>query len=202
MMRDLLYRLFKGFELDRYEAVRRMIPIRDGSWFDAGCGAGILFDRCSEFGGWRAGADLSFDLLRQARAKNLPRRAFLRFNLDSPLPFRDMSFDLVTSVSSLQYCQRPADFFAEASRVLKPGGWFVLEVPNFEVFYRRGGADESGDFWRGVNTRLTLGMIEQLAAHSGFQMLKLKTAGIFAPLRDVCPAALGSDLACLLQKNN
>jgi len=201
-MREALYNLLKCFELDRYEAVRRMVPIRDGSWFDAGCGAGILFDRCAEFGGWRAGADLSFDLLKQARAKNLPRRAFLQFNLDSALPFRDMSFDLVTSVSSLQYCQRPADFFAEASRVLKPGGWLVVEVPNFEVFYRRGGGDTSGDFWRGVKTRFTRGMIEELAWHSGFQILQFKTAGIFAPLRDAWPSMLGSDFACLLQKQD
>ncbi|MBM4416472.1 MAG: methyltransferase domain-containing protein [Chloroflexi bacterium] len=38
------------------------------------------------------------------------------------LPFADRSFDLVTAASSLEEAAAPAAAFAEALRVLRPGG--------------------------------------------------------------------------------
>lgn len=209
MLRDTIHGIFKCFDLDRYEAVRRMLPVNHGTWLDAGCGAGKLFDTCPEFGGWCAGADLSFELLQKARGKNILRRAYLQFNLDSPLPFHGESFDLVSCVSVLQYASRPADFFAEAHRVLKPGGYFIFEVPNFEVFYRRGDQErakqtgkplEPQDFWRGVKTHFTWMLTRKLIAEAGFRILRFGTAGIFAGLRNAWPSYLGSEFAYLLQK--
>ena len=46
------------------------------------------------------------------------------------LPFDDASFDAVTCCVSVDYLTRPLDVFAEAARVLRPGGAFVCTFSN------------------------------------------------------------------------
>lgn len=49
---------------------------------------------------------------------------------DYEIPYPDESFDLVFSNSVLEHIENPQIFFAEASRVLKPGGCFLAKTPN------------------------------------------------------------------------
>lgn len=51
-------------------------------------------------------------------------------NSDPSLPFDDASFDAVTCAVSVDYLTRPLDVFAEAARVLRPGGLFVCTFSN------------------------------------------------------------------------
>ena len=51
-------------------------------------------------------------------------------NTDPSLPFDDASFDAVTCAVSVDYLSRPLDVFAEAARVLRPGGRFVCTFSN------------------------------------------------------------------------
>jgi SAM-dependent methyltransferase len=43
-------------------------------------------------------------------------------NADPKLPYADASFDAVLCAVSIQYLVRPVEVFAEAARVLRPGG--------------------------------------------------------------------------------
>src|SRR5438067_12261544 len=74
------------------------------------------------------GIDLSASMLEQAkrRAKDLGREADLRVGDAPALEVADRSFDTV--VSTLSLCSIPDDRKAvrEASRVLRPGGRFLL----------------------------------------------------------------------------
>lgn len=47
-----------------------------------------------------------------------------------PWPVADAEFDLVISRYVLEHVAEPETFFAEAARVLRPGGHFVLLTPN------------------------------------------------------------------------
>ncbi len=47
------------------------------------------------------------------------------------LPFRDNSFDIVYSYSTLQYISNPIKVIEEVERVLKKGGMFLVKVPYF-----------------------------------------------------------------------
>lgn len=46
------------------------------------------------------------------------------------LPFTSNTFDCIVSVDVVEHLEHPADFFREASRILKPGGVLVVCTPN------------------------------------------------------------------------
>jgi SAM-dependent methyltransferase len=51
-------------------------------------------------------------------------------NDDPTLPFEDATFDAVTCCVSVDYLTRPLEVFAEAARVLRPGGVFACTFSN------------------------------------------------------------------------
>ena len=53
------------------------------------------------------------------------------------LPFKDETFDVVTSFDLIEHLINPDDFLAEAFRVLKRGGKIVISTPNLADFYSR-----------------------------------------------------------------
>lgn len=50
--------------------------------------------------------------------------------VDGRLPLDDETFDLVVSDFVLEHVERPAEFLAEAHRVLRPGGSLFFRTPN------------------------------------------------------------------------
>ena len=60
----------------------------------------------------------------------LDRHLVKDINSDPRLPFDNSSFDAVLCTVSVEYMTRPFAVFAEAARVLKPGGVFVLTFSN------------------------------------------------------------------------
>lgn len=53
------------------------------------------------------------------------------------LPFKDESWDVVTSFDTIEHLLVPDDFLLESFRVLKKGGWLVIETPNLADIYSR-----------------------------------------------------------------
>lgn len=51
-------------------------------------------------------------------------------NEDPSLPFEDATFDAITCCVSIDYLVRPLEVFAEAARVLRPGGVFACTFSN------------------------------------------------------------------------
>jgi SAM-dependent methyltransferase len=96
---------------------------------DAGCGTGGLLANLRT-GAWRTGVEISPDGIRLARTRG---RAPLVQGSVCSLPFADESFDAVVSIDVL--CHAAVDeslAIAEASRVLKPGGRLLVQVPAFD----------------------------------------------------------------------
>ena len=82
------------------------------------------------------GVDYALSAATAVNEKSAPRHASL-FGVTasvSQLPFRDASFDIITSQFGLEYAGVEA--FAEAARVLAPGG-----AAQFIIHYRGGGID-------------------------------------------------------------
>ena len=93
---------------------------------DVGCGTGFLIDLLAQQRLARyVGLDLSPEMLRMARQKQIPGTDFINGSADS-LPFPDGSFDIVTCSQSFHHYPYPEKAMAEALRVLKPGGLYIL----------------------------------------------------------------------------
>jgi SAM-dependent methyltransferase len=100
---------------------------------DLGCGNGRHSLPLTAYGFQVFGLDLSWFLLNQAAAK--ANRNFFRIRGDMrTLPFAGNAFGLILSLfTSFGYFEdRQMDVLVlrEASRTLKPGGWFVLDFLN------------------------------------------------------------------------
>ena len=103
---------------------------------DAACGDGILRRHIASRHRY-VGVDFSARPLVRA-ARYYPADYF-RGDLNH-LPFADASFDVAVSLQSFQYLDAPATAIRQIARVLKPGGHFLLTVPNRGSFkYRRQG---------------------------------------------------------------
>lgn len=133
-------RIGRGFDLhageyDRHAVVqKRVVAALDrlvsthlcgvpSRLLDIGCGTGAVLSALA--GRYPAtqlcGVDLAFNMCLQAAGKF--RDAAQLVNGDAEcLPFRDGSFDLIVSASTLQWVQRLDSCFKECLRVLAPGG--------------------------------------------------------------------------------
>lgn len=94
---------------------------------DAGCGTGGLTEKLVS-AGTVVGLDISSQALSYAREKSL---VFIQGSVNN-LPFRDESFDVITSISLL-YHKRVDDgaAWAEMRRVSRPGGIAIVVLPAF-----------------------------------------------------------------------
>lgn len=90
-------------------------------------------------GSWRSHLDLAQPGLVTGLGMNaeelaanpvLTERTLHDLNADPRLPYPDASFDAVVCTVSVEYLVRPFEVFAEARRVLRPGGRFVLVFSN------------------------------------------------------------------------
>jgi len=106
-----------------------------GLVLDAGCGNGRHLLALRQRGISAVGCDLSAHLLGTATARGPVARCDLR-----ALPFASRRFGLVASFfTGFGYLERPSDdlaLLAELARLVAPGGWLHLDLPDPEAVRR------------------------------------------------------------------
>ncbi|MHC4713816.1 MAG: class I SAM-dependent methyltransferase [Planctomycetota bacterium] len=109
----------------------------EGALLDIGCGTGRHLIELTLHGLRCVGLDLSPHMVELARAKLEEARLevpVLRANMTAPLPFAAGAFDaaicMFSTMGLVPGRQGRRGFLEEVSRVLKPGGVFVLHVHN------------------------------------------------------------------------
>ena len=95
---------------------------------DIGCGiGGPALEMVRGHGAQVVGIDLEAPLIERAnsdaRAAGLHEHCMFKHVSPGPLPFADMSFDIVVSSGAFTQTPDKAALFSEAFRVLKPGGY-------------------------------------------------------------------------------
>jgi tRNA (uracil-5-)-methyltransferase TRM9 len=150
-----------SFSDSRYKPWPEMLAFPEhvppgGSVLDMGCGNGRAYQVFEGRAITYEGIDSSERLV--AHARRLVRSNLARFRVGDlrALPYADTSFDLAIAVASIHHLpsreyRRAA--IAEAFRVLKPGGTFIME---------------SWNLWRPKFAREILGMLRNVALRKGY----------------------------------
>lgn len=112
------------------EPARR--PPSGATVLDVGCGPGNVtagLGRAVGAAGLAVGLDVSRPMLTRAvRAEAADNVAFVRADARE-LPFRDGTFDMITSIAALQLIPDPTAVLGALVRALAPGGFLAAMVP-------------------------------------------------------------------------
>ncbi|TDI29994.1 MAG: glycosyltransferase [Acidobacteria bacterium] len=107
---------------------------------DIGCGLGTLLLEAGRHGASALGIEpdpRSLVLSRHRLAREGGPAVGVVAAVGESLPLADASCDVVTCCSVLEHVEDPRAVLAEVARVLKPGGWLYLGVPNALNFQER-----------------------------------------------------------------
>jgi len=120
------------YSQDIYEEVIKTYVKPNVEWLDLGCGHRILppwrgKEERMLIGNCKNIVGIDYDL--HSLKKNNSIHGKVRGNI-TELPFKNNSFDLITSNMVIEHLDNPDVQFAEINRVLKIGGIFVFHTPN------------------------------------------------------------------------
>lgn len=115
------------FDLERLNLIASRVSSGENV-LEVDCGPGVLAKLMQQRGAKVTGTDLSIVAVERARAKGIEA---YQVDIDTePLPFADATFDTVVSNSMIEHRFFPERSFDECVRVLKPGGKFIVCLPN------------------------------------------------------------------------
>jgi SAM-dependent methyltransferase len=113
-----------------YAQLARKYGPKHGNVLEVGCGLGHLLtwmtDRYRVFGG-----DINIHAVKEAR-KNVPEGQFVLLSAEDLGAFPDDYFQIVFSKHVVEHLLNPEAAIAEASRLLAPGGLFLMATPNLD----------------------------------------------------------------------
>ena len=112
----------------RARQVLRRLKQKNPRVLDIGCGRGLLLRAFQQNGCAVTGTEYSDDACRFARdVLKIPVRVGLLHELNFPAN----SFDIVVMWHVLEHMSDPRPTLAEVARILRPGGMFLVAVPDF-----------------------------------------------------------------------
>lgn len=162
-----------GLDLDAAAHRRCLAGALPEAGLDLGCGTGFflphLAGRCHRL----HGLDLAPGMLAQAALRG--SGAQLVCGDAEQLPFADQSLDWVFSSLALQWCERPAQAFAELHRVLKPGGRLLFSTLLSDSLWQLREAWRTVDDSPHVNRFLSLPQLQDAMAAGGFSAPRLES---------------------------
>jgi len=185
--------------LNKLESVYRKLALRDHIAFitkaagdrgvdvlDVGCGSGTLLGLLKQRGFRVNGLDFSAEAAAIAKAENDVNVAVGSLE---EAHFPAESFDVVTLFHVMEHVTNPRLVLAEVSRVLKPNGVAILQVPNIESWQFK----IFGSRWYGLDIPrhvidYSRNSMLKLLADSGFAVTRIRHFN----LRDNGPALVSS----------
>jgi|GEM_PF-3529424 len=98
---------------------------------ESGCGGGIMMDYFSQHGSKVIGIDISIEMLKKCRVKG---GQVVLADVRN-VPFKDNSFDYVSSLGVIEHFPESRIAFKESIRILKNKGTLSLTIPNRYSFF-------------------------------------------------------------------
>lgn len=116
----------------RTEKVLRHLSLENKVMLDIGCNNGLYTIKFFELAKDIIGIDIDRVALKKARGNNLQlygNAEFIRARAEY-LPFRDLYFDVIILIETLEHVQNQEMAMKEVGRILKKDGYLVLYIPN------------------------------------------------------------------------
>lgn len=118
--------------------VAAIVDVKTAKVLDVGCGTGLFMSPVIQWGCSNlSGVDGPTDCADRAIARGYKEVRVVDDLSESSLPFEDSSFDLVVCKDVFEHLLNPLHSLKEIYRVVKPGGYFLLHVPNHFPLYGR-----------------------------------------------------------------
>jgi SAM-dependent methyltransferase len=199
----------------RLDAARRLVSWTDCRVADIGCGNGAYTEVIARDAECVVGLDLQADLLLpfRERVDSAAHRPEVACAAAESLPLRGDSIDVAFCIETLEHVTDDVRGLSELHRIIKPGGYVVLTVPNkwfvFETHGLRAGPIGGNRIpflsWlpRPIHSRIaaariyTNGQIRNLVADAGF--VDVRVDYVMPPLDKVVFPALKSLLRRLVR---
>jgi len=203
-----LYQKLIRFEKNRHQASYELLPLSGEKLLDIGCGSGdfifMIRDKFREC----YGIDVSEKRIIKANEKakeysNQEKFHFFECDVDEGLQFPDNFFDTITCISVLEHVFNPPNLITEINRVLKPGGIFIVQVPNIAWMPHRvqlllGKLPTTGGKYLDVDWEhlhnFTESTIVTLLTNTGFKIKSISSSGILIKYRIWWPSLLCGDI--------
>jgi len=173
---DIMHPLFQEYlehvAHRRLALIERTVP--PGRLLDVGCGTGEVLAVARDRGWEVQGAEPVEDSATfAARERGLDVRAALLE--ESGLPQR--SYDVVSAFHVLEHMTDGLDFLRSIARWARPGGYVVIEVPNFGSIHRRA----FGGGWPGLRPLEHVAHYTPVTLASAMQRAGLHPARVHTP---------------------
>jgi len=146
-----------------FEILRQINLPQAPSLLDLGAGTGITLKQL-EKSGFAIGLDPFPEALEFCRNRELKN---LVLGSGEKLPFKDNSFDLISSLDTIEHTDNPSRMLSQVFRVLAPGGYFILSAPAYPRLSSR------HDLALEHKLRYTKKRLETLLKEAGFRIEKL-----------------------------
>lgn len=128
----------------RYDTMRSVIgdgKLRKSRILDmsSGCGTFIFYGLINEYDVWGIEPEKwkhQFNILK-AKEKGYPDTWVKRFcfGMGEYLPFKDGTFDIISTYQTLEHVQSHKKCFSEFNRVLRRGGYLFIQCPDYTSFF-------------------------------------------------------------------
>lgn len=128
----------------RLRHVRQITGLQQGRLLDVGCATG-LFPHEAELQGWQAeGIETNPGAVKYARDRfDLAIHQGALTALDLP----ESHYDVITFQDVIEHTFSPSSVLRKTYRLLRPGGWVILTIPNIESW----DALLFGPYWNGFD---------------------------------------------------
>lgn len=142
-------------DLDASVVRQAPLAVADHDVLELGCGTGKNTEWLASSARTVLGLDFSAGMLDRARERvRAAHVRFIRHDVREPWPVPDESVDLVVGNLVLEHVEQLTSVYAEAARVLRPGGQlFLCELHPYRQW--RGGQAQFSDGTTGQTVRVT-----------------------------------------------